>query len=341
MLILGVGEGTKSLGRFLECTKSYDAVLLFGAATDSYDGVGKLVARKPFEHITSAAVEEALSKFRGSIMQKPPIFSALRVQGKKLYEYAREGKEVPVEIQERPMQVEKMEMLKWLPGGTHDYHWPTEQANQEEKAVVEKVLSLGGGIDNLADADAKRKRESMDEDEQEGLDKSASRKRTRSSSPPNELAAQPSNGTPQPEWAQSQSRHSPDGELRPPCPAPACRLRMTVTSGFYVRSLCHDLGAAVGSLGLMANLVRTRQGDFELGTEHADGRVGVLDYKDLDRGEEVWGPKVQHMLDDWHQKEVGPVRRVPHESRSRKEAKDSAEIEKTADLRRNTSSESG
>ena len=57
---------------------------------------------------------------------------------------------------------------------------------------------------------------------------------------------------------------------------------MTVTSGFYVRSLCHDLGEAVGSHAMMAELIRTRQGQFELGKN-------VLEYDDLEKGEEVWG----------------------------------------------------
>lgn len=74
---------------------------------------------------------------------------------------------------------------------------------------------------------------------------------------------------------------------------PAAKLRMTVTSGFYVRSLCHDLGAAVGSAALMAELERTQQGQFELGKN-------VLEYSDLERGESVWGPKVEAMLDDWY-----------------------------------------
>jgi tRNA pseudouridine55 synthase len=71
---------------------------------------------------------------------------------------------------------------------------------------------------------------------------------------------------------------------------------MTVTSGFYVRSLCHDLGMAVDSLAFMASLVRTRQGDFELGKN-------VLEYGDLEKGEEVWGSKVQAMLEEWQAKE--------------------------------------
>jgi len=79
---------------------------------------------------------------------------------------------------------------------------------------------------------------------------------------------------------------------------------MTVTSGFYVRSLCHDLGAAVGSLGVMASLVRTRQGEFELGKN-------VFEYEDLAKGEDHWMPQIQQMLENWTPKVTGdrPVQR--------------------------------
>jgi tRNA pseudouridine55 synthase len=71
---------------------------------------------------------------------------------------------------------------------------------------------------------------------------------------------------------------------------------MTVTSGFYVRSLAHDLGKAVGSCGLMSELVRSRQAEFDLKPEN------ILEYKDLEQGEEVWGPKVQKFLENWESK---------------------------------------
>ena len=297
VLILGVGSGTKKLNTFLECTKSYETVILFGAATDSYDSVGKVVARKQYDHITKEAVEQALDKFRGKIMQRPPIFSALRIQGKRLYEYAREGKELPVEIQERPVEVEKLELLEWMDGGTHEYHWPVEEAEKEERDVVEKVLHLNG------DAVAR-----LPNENENGENSGAVAKRKRQedvTGAPNEFDISPSSKRPKSSLKAEDPPSIPDESSSPtiataehePCPAPACRLRMTVTSGFYVRSLCHDLGAAVGSLALMAGLVRTRQGDFELGKN-------VLEYADLAKGEEVWGAKVSGMLEEWSEKAV-------------------------------------
>ena len=71
---------------------------------------------------------------------------------------------------------------------------------------------------------------------------------------------------------------------------PAVKIRMTVTSGFYVRSLAHDLGEAVGSLACMSALVRTRQGEYELGRN-------VLEYQDIEKEEAHWAPKVEALLD--------------------------------------------
>lgn len=313
VLILGIGTGTKQLNFFTtECTKSYEAVLLFGAATDTYDSEGKIVARQPFEHITREAVEAALAKHRGKGMQRPPIYSALRVQGKRLYEYAREGKEVPVEIKERPVDVSSLELVEWMDGGTHQWHWPEREADIEEKTVAQKVLHLDDAaeatVEDAAIDTAKRKR---DEGENEPIDaaEEATGKRLKAEGdetasatlPPSASASDPqgtANVDPQVE-ASAETKDDPAQPAapveRPPCLAPACKIRMTVTSGFYVRSLCHDLGADVGSLGIMTNLVRTRQGQFELGTN-------VLPYEDLAKGEDVWGPQVREMLEKWEDK---------------------------------------
>nr|POF14066.1 putative trna pseudouridine synthase 4 [Quercus suber] len=346
VLVLGVGTGTKSLPKFLECTKSYETVLLMGAATDTYDTSGKIVARKPYEHVTRQVIEEALGKFRGKIMQKPPLWSALRVQGKRLYEYAREGKEVPVEIKERPVEVLDLQLLEWMDGGSHEWHWPMTEAPQEEKEFAEKILDVQGTANGVLGNDGinskmtngrtekattrsietptdgllphstsvdtntrrpneintKRKREDDEIANNEIIDAALpSHKRVRS--PPGATSKSSSIPTAsidisniEEDTVQSTIKSASSETTRPPCPAPAMRIRMTVTSGFYVRSLCQDLGVAVGSMSTMASLVRSRQADFTLGTN-------VLPYEDLAKGEDVWGPQVKLMLEDWQRKE--------------------------------------
>lgn len=330
VLILGIGAGTKELGHFsTECTKSYETVVLFGAATDTYDTEGKIVSRKPFDHITREKVEEALNKFKGKGMQKPPIFSAIRVQGKRLYEYARENKPLPegFEISERPVEVSELELLEWYPGGSHEWHWPKTEADRSEKRLAEQALDLdvqAAAADTQSTPDLSTKRRREDESNAEP----PSTKRARADAeiastnaasdampttmkrlstqegaqPDTEVATQPPKDVEQPATSSQEAAldlAKPAVRIEePPCPAPACRIRMTVTSGFYVRSLCHDLGAQLDSLGTMASLVRTRQSDFELGSN-------VLQYNELKQGEDIWGPKVQKLLEEWKGRKAG------------------------------------
>lgn len=297
VLIVGIGKGTKELSRFLDCTKSYECVMLFGAATDTYDAEGKMVGRKPFAHITRELVEEKLGRFRGKIMQKPPLYSALSVQGKRLYEYAREGLEVPIEIQERPMEVSSLEIVEWMEGGKHDFKWPKEEAETMQKVVGEKVLGLKDEEklstteepDTSADLDTKRKRSESGEMAVEGPPDA---KHLKSTSDQHTMA-----GALATAW--KNEIMSPKPNQREDCPSsqygkpPAVRIKMTVSSGFYVRSFCQDLGVAVDSLALMSSLVRSRQQAFSLAN-------GLLEYSDLDKGEGTWGPKVEAMLADWN-----------------------------------------
>lgn len=320
VLIVGVGKGTKSLQSFLGCTKSYEATILFGAATDSYDTLGKTLSKAPFDHVTREEVEKALPGFRGKIMQRPPLYSALHVQGKRLYEYAREGKEVPVEIEERPVEVKELEIVEWLPGGTHDYRWPAEEVEKEDKVVAEKVLHLGQvpGSEmaaSRAETSPERsigKRKRSVDDVADSLPESspaAKRQETGDQMLMSGALQSPDDrepGSADPQGVNKQdSETSPDNEVVGGKAPPAVKLRMTVTSGFYVRSLAHDLGKAVGSLGCMSELVRTRQEQFDLGRN-------VLEMGTIDKGEEVWAPKLEAMLEEWERREEHPNRTSSH-----------------------------
>jgi tRNA pseudouridine55 synthase len=309
VLIVGVGKGTKCLQRFLECTKTYECVVLFGAATDSYDAVGKVVSKAPYEHVTKELVEEKLAQFRGKIMQKPSVFSALKVDGKKMYEYAREGKNIP-EVAARPVEVQEMELVEWLEPGTHEYTWPKEEAEGEDREGAEKLLGIRKEDANTYTKNASRGRKrsrTPDGDQVENAGEQPKRPRTdsepamsgalpsqepqaeegtdaavtepvpdRSVDAPEiseETSAEPVQEAEKPEISEEKPTEPLEGASKmdvdppattptesstsPPQP-PAARLRMTVTSGFYVRSLCHDLGLACSSLGLMSSLAPRR-----------------------------------------------------------------------------------
>jgi len=284
VLIAGIGKGTKVLNDFLKCTKTYETVILFGASTDTYDRVGKILKRAPYKHITREMVEKALGQFRGTIMQLPPLYSALKMNGKPLYEYAREGKEIPREIERRQVTVEELELVDWMEGGTHEHEMPKEEAGGAEKDVAEKLWKVEkeqeAREENKAESLEQKKRKLEDRQDELVSERPVSKRRTSNAGEASEMSG---------------GLEAPVAELRreeKEVGPPAAKIRMTVTSGFYVRSLCHDLGQAVGSQAMMAELIRTRQGQFELG-------INVLKWEDLAKGEDVWGPQVEAMLDSW------------------------------------------
>ena len=97
-----VGRATRGVEFFEHAEKTYDTVLLLGRTTDTQDVTGTVLAEKAVR-LSPADIEEVLPRFRGNILQVPPMYSALKVNGKKLYELARKGQEV--ERQPRPITV--------------------------------------------------------------------------------------------------------------------------------------------------------------------------------------------------------------------------------------------
>lgn len=301
VLIVGVGSGTRQLQNFLTCTKTYETVVLFGKSTDTYDVAGKIVAAEPYAHITRELVEEKLSKFRGKITQVPPIYSAIKIQGMKAYDYARSGKELPRELASREMAVTECKLLNWYVGGTHDYRWPAEEAPFEEKEIASVLMDAASGT--LApDTSDSHKRKSSAAHEPEPGD-SSNAKRAKVENPTDKSEPQPpASDLSAITTKAAQHTHAPPPPSSTPSPAPAALISLTVSSGFYVRSFAHDLGLACSSLGIMASLVRSRQGPFTLEPDSES----VLTYADLEAGEEVWGPKVVGMLEKWN-KDHPPV----------------------------------
>ena len=97
-----VGRATRGVEFFEHAEKTYETVLLLGRTTDTQDVTGATLAEKAV-HLSPADIEKVLPRFRGDILQVPPMYSALKVNGKKLYELARKGQEV--ERQPRPITV--------------------------------------------------------------------------------------------------------------------------------------------------------------------------------------------------------------------------------------------
>ncbi len=97
-----LGKGTRLCDMLTDKTKAYRAVMLLGQETDTQDATGQVLARHPVE-ATKDQVRQAVMSFLGPYMQVPPMYSALKVNGKKLYELARAGREV--ERQPRPVEI--------------------------------------------------------------------------------------------------------------------------------------------------------------------------------------------------------------------------------------------
>jgi tRNA pseudouridine55 synthase len=365
VLIVGMGKGTKCLQRFLECTKTYECVVLFGAATDSYDAVGKVVSKAEYEHVTKELVEEKLAQFRGKIMQKPSVFSALKVDGKKMYEYAREGKDIP-EVAARPVEVQELELVEWLEPGSHGFAWPKEEVDGAEMEGAKKLMGIreedAKVYSDTASKRGRKRSRSPENDHVEGAGQQPKIPKrdsepamsgalpteatpTKEASPENnvtEASVEPSLPTeekPADSIEQAEATEGTSATIQAPTveaadatasstsaptpQPPAARLRMTVTSGFYVRSLCHDLGLACNSLGLMSSLIRSRQGDYTLGQN-------VLEYTDLEDPSK-WEPQLQKQLEEFMDKEGWQIEQLDDDESWEERKKDLMEQRKEGD----------
>ncbi|CAK7230905.1 pseudouridine synthase pus4 [Sporothrix bragantina] len=374
VLILGTGQGTKELNKFLTCTKTYETVVLFGASTDTYDRVGRILTKRQYDEITREKVEAALNDFRGTFRQMPPLYSALKMNGKPLYEYAREGLSIPREIETREVEVSELELVEWYEPGEHNHRWPDEEAGMAEQSLAERVWRMEkeqasgkklspeeekSDIEALAAHEDFKRRAEEKQDElvfdkpgkrrrgQDGFHAGLNGKKRRvsednllmsgalgelPSSPYHKNNNSSANATETDEPADKKSKDTVVGtkangaagrefkmqvtggrganlisteptakDTPPPWEGkgpPAARIRLTVSSGFYVRSFCHDLGTKVGSAAMMAELARTRQFDFRVGS------ANVLEYDDISKGEAVWAPKVARLLRLWKDGEV-------------------------------------
>ncbi len=158
LLILLIGRATRSAPHFLKADKSYRATLRLGISTDTQDGEGRVVERRPVDGLTPLQIEAASRRFVGNIEQEVPAYSAVKIRGKRFYQLARAGQSVP---------------------------------RRTRRIVIHelKVLDM---------------------------------------------------------------------------PLPDVELEVTCSSGTYVRTLCADLGSALGCGGHLAKLRRTRIGDFTI-----------------------------------------------------------------------------
>ena len=108
-----VGQATRVMEYLLNGSKEYTCRIHMGVSTDTYDAMGEVTAEQDVTHVTREGIESALGEFAGEIAQVPPVYSALKRQGRRLYDLAREG--VRVELEPRPVVVHEIGLVEWVP----------------------------------------------------------------------------------------------------------------------------------------------------------------------------------------------------------------------------------
>lgn len=115
LLILAIGrEYTKKIDQYVKLDKEYVAEIFFGAESETYDREGEIKNTYSGTRIKKKIIRQALDKWQGEVKQVPPIFSAKKIKGQKLYNLARQGKEI--EIPSHLVKISKIKILK--------YRWP-------------------------------------------------------------------------------------------------------------------------------------------------------------------------------------------------------------------------
>lgn len=110
VLIICTGRATRRIEELQSGVKEYIATIRLGATTPSFDLETEVDQTYPAEHITEELVREVLPQFQGSIMQVPPVYSAVKVDGKRAYKLARKGREV--ELKAKELVISEIELLR-------------------------------------------------------------------------------------------------------------------------------------------------------------------------------------------------------------------------------------
>lgn len=149
VLVLGVGRGTRLLRFITELEKTYVAEAVLGVETDSLDADGEVTLRHDMSHVTIEDVQRVVPQFVGDIEQIPPMVSAVKIDGKRLHELAREGK--TVERPPRPVTVHEItvepEFLATAPGESKVFRFTTRCGSGTYIRTIAADIgaALGGG----------------------------------------------------------------------------------------------------------------------------------------------------------------------------------------------------
>lgn len=148
VLMVCLGKGTKLVDMITSGSKEYRASMRLGIITDTEDITGKVLSEKPLENYSLEQVADTINSFYGKYMQIPPMYSAIKKDGKKLYEYARSG--VNIEREPRPVEIFSIEnIVVELPDISFDVHCSKGTYIRSLCRDIGEKLGCGGTLTSL------------------------------------------------------------------------------------------------------------------------------------------------------------------------------------------------
>ncbi|MHB8189666.1 MAG: tRNA pseudouridine(55) synthase TruB [Ferrimicrobium sp.] len=154
VLLVGIGRATRLIRYLGRLDKSYRVVIELGVETDSYDITGEVVARRDAREVTQVALQSALEQFRGSIVQIPPRFSAIKVAGTRSYARARSGESF--ELEARQVEISRLCLLEFRPGHAGESAFVELEIDCSAGTYVRSIahdlgeaLGVGGTVQSL------------------------------------------------------------------------------------------------------------------------------------------------------------------------------------------------
>jgi len=263
VLVIGIGSGTKQLSNYLGGTvKVYESEALFGVSTTSGDVEGEILAENSVKHLNKEDLLGLKEKFEGSLKQTPPIFAALKMDGKPLHQYAREGIPLPRAIE--PRQVTIYDMTFFPDCLTTEHSYPLLRPPTADAKETINLLNA-----NLKEDKLYFSKEYCDK---QGWDTQDARVEEPLPLTDEELKI--------------------IEEQADTYRAPLLHFRAKVSSGTYIRSLISDIGKAMRSSSYMVKLIRLQQEKWSL----EEGNV--FKFEDFnERDEKVWSKVLQKVID--------------------------------------------
>lgn len=143
VLLVGVGRVTRLLRYLQETSKVYEGTLLLGATTTTLDADGEITATYDMSSVTAASVHNAAASLTGSLLQVPPMVSAIKIGGERLYEAARRGEEI--DRPPRPVHVDRFEVQSGSSPGSWHFEVTCSSGTYVRSLVNDLGQLLGGG----------------------------------------------------------------------------------------------------------------------------------------------------------------------------------------------------